>query len=395
MSVEWFDLALRLHANQIRRPVNRLGYTLFRPSLAALAVHARSHGDTVALTVASAIGRETSARGRDALALLAANGATVTATAPPMLLVEDHDTVPLLDSLGRAFAHDNDPAIRHAAALCGWWSERNDFPGTSALVNLLTASRTRYVLGTAPEAEQRASIWRQWFGLPVSGTVGMLDWAAKTGGPHLLPLLDDVHLDDAKSLEYLRKAVLNGYDWTRSDSPRRAALGLKARNDYADVWAAALLTDPLWRQRSIFSGHVATATVSGSGQLHGRARTAVLDCDRIDSRLRAGTAITGWSGALDTMPPERDRFFGEVRLARMDHGRRVLELGGFRNGRVPTTGARVVVLPDAPSPQMLARGRSRYSKLYGRDPWVTRSVTPQPRRRDVPLDVIVAGADDD
>lgn len=52
--------------------------------------------------------------------------------------------------------------------------------------------------------------------------------------------------------------------------------------------------------------------------------------------------------------------------------------------------------PAPPNPFSQRNGRARYRRLYGaRRSWLTTGRTPVPSRRDVPLEVLVAGAEDD
>ncbi|MBF6333510.1 hypothetical protein [Nocardia transvalensis] len=396
MTVEWFDLAQRIHAAQTRQPVQRLAYALFRPPASAVAVRATMPGGKPALTVASSPGGQAQAAGRDALVLLAGNGAAITASTPPTLLLDDPRTLGILKALARQHATDPDTDVADAAALCGWWAERADHPGTSAVIDLLATSRTRYLLGTAPAAERQAAAWREWFGITDDTCAGMHTWVAKTAGPQILPPLDAIHNDDVRSLHRARDRFRSGRDWTRPDSPLQAAVGLRSRCDSTDLWEAALLTDPLWRQRAVHSGHVMTAIITATAATAARPGTTVLRCDRIDSRLRAGASVIGWNGPLDTMPADREQFTAELRDTRMEHGHRVLELAGFRfrNGRAPESDMRVCVLPAPPQPKVQAVTRGRYFDLYECRPWITGTDSPTPQRRAVPLDILVAAAEE-
>ena len=163
MSVEWFDLAQRLYAAETGRPVARLAHTTFTPSASALAVRASARGGSVSVSAAAFGGGEETACDEAGLALLARLGGTLAADAPAMLLTDDGGTIPALVGLARAHAHHSDPNISGSAAMVGWWADRADHPGTSAVVNLPAASSARYVLGVVPEAQRSARVWRTWF----------------------------------------------------------------------------------------------------------------------------------------------------------------------------------------------------------------------------------------
>lgn len=389
MTVEWFDLGQRLYADRLARPVPKLAYRVFAPPIAALAVRARQTNEGTTIAVAPSGGKEQCARDRDGLVLLASLGAVISADHPPVLLIDDGRTLPALESLARRHAAA-DRAVAEAAALCGWWAERAEHPGTSAVIDLPSAARASWVLGTAPSAELAAGVWRDWLGISDDSCAGMHEWAAKFPGGQLLPLLDEIHDDDHYSLGFARRYASQGGDWSRPDSPTRAALGLRSRCDSADLWNAALLADPLWRQRARYTGEVATGMVHSSNA-QGRSRAMTVVCDRPGVRLRPGAAIIGWAGPIETMPPSRARFSGEIVSTAMQNGRLILAVGSIRTAAsVPSSGTHVCLLPAPPVPATLGRARKLYAGHYKHRRW-----TPTPRRRDVPLDVIVAGAEDD
>ncbi|BAH55600.1 MULTISPECIES: hypothetical protein [Rhodococcus] len=396
MSVEWFDLAQRLYAAETRSPVARLTHTTFAASTAALAVRAVARGGSVTVSVAGFEGREERARDVDALGLLAAHGGTIVGRCDPApLLTDDTGTLPALVTLARAHAHHPDPQVAGAAAMVAWWADRADHPGTSAVVNLVAASSARYVLGTTPEAERSATTWRQWLRICDDGVSGLHEWAAKISGGPLLPLLEPIHEDDRYSWDRALSAATAGHDWSRPDNTASAAMGLRTRCDAAELKSAALLDDPLWRQRAVHTGHVAVGVASVTPPPKGsRRRNASLSvtCDRLDSRLRVGSEVTGWMGTPADKPFER--FFVEVTSAQVVEGKLVLGLGSV-GAHAPAPGARVCLMPGPPSPQTMRAGRGRYWRLYrARRSWLSTGQTPVAARREVPLDVLIAGAED-
>lgn len=110
------------------------------------------------------------------------------------------------------------------------------------------------------------------------------------------------------------------------------------------------------------------------------------------AELRTGNPVTGWAGhPQDTTT---DRFRSTVRGSEVVSGRLVLTLS-WSAGSPPDSGP-VTLHPAPPSPFSQRNGRARYRRLYGaRRSWLTTGRTPVASRRDVPLEVLVAGAEDD
>ncbi|MDP1346203.1 hypothetical protein, partial [Klebsiella pneumoniae] len=97
---------------------------------------------------------------------------------------DDSGTIPALVGLARTHAHHSYPNISGSAAMLGWWADRADHPGTTAVVNLPAASSARYVLGVVPEAQRSARVWRTWFQITDESVAGMHEWARAVGsGP--------------------------------------------------------------------------------------------------------------------------------------------------------------------------------------------------------------------
>ncbi|GAB4590108.1 hypothetical protein [Nocardia sp. IFM 10818] len=392
-SVELFDLAQRLYAERSHRPVRRLAYSVFTARPTTLAIRARLRKGRVEVTVAAVDGSAERATDRDALALLAAHGATITAPAFTTLLTDDTATVAVLELLARRHAKDADETVRAAAALCGWWDERADHPGTAAVVQLVTASRATLMLGTAPAADANPAAWRRWLGVADPGCPGLHAWAGLLSTAPLLPRLEATHHDDQRSYDRARALAEAGGDWTRPDTPLSAALGLRSRCDAADIWEAALLDDPLWRQRAVFSGHVVSGTVESVGTPGARSVLTVT-CDRIESRLREGSSVEGWTGALDSVPDRR--FHAEVRATSIaPTGQLVLELTGVGGKASPAIGDHVCLIPEPPNVHQQGAGRSTLFRRYNRRSWLsTGQAPPPPSRREVPLALLIAAADD-
>jgi len=387
VSVEWFDLAQRLHAAHTGHPVARLIHSPVPMLDDPIAVRASvSRGVTTVTAATDVDGAPRTAHGRDALALLDELGVSMTRETHPSLVTDDHTTLPALLALARSVPGDG--PLSEPAAAVAWWADRADFPGGAAVVNVVDGCRRRFLTGTAPDEEHHASTWRQWLGIRDDATSGLLGTLAVLTAGQPLPLLTTLAGDDAYSWERAQTEHADGWDWRRPDTTGRAATGLRGRCDAADLHAAAFLGDPLYRARAVHTGHVVTGDATVVPQSH----LLTVTCPRLDARLRTGNLVTGWSGhPQDTTT---DRFSSTVRGSEVVAGRLVLTLA-WVPGHTPPPGP-VTLHPAPPSPYSQRNGRARYRRLYGaRRSWLTTGRTPVPHRRDVPLEVLVAGAEAD
>lgn len=385
MTVEWYDLAQRLAAAETGRAVARLDGSAVWPSARSMAVRAAVRGDVVMVTACADDGRPQTATGPDALAMLGGMGVRVSGDRHT-LLTDDAATLPALVRL--AYGVRGDGIGADVAAHIGWWADRADFPGTSAVLPLVSACQTRWVTGEAPDAERTAATWRHWLGVRDESVAGLFALAEHVRAGRVLPMLETIADDDAWSWSDACRQHADGWDWRTPDTISRAASGLRSRCDTADLWAAALLDDPLYRRRAVHTGHV----VKGTARIPAHTRNRVeLTCDRMDARLRAGAAVVGWMDGA----PTGGRFTGSVTSTGVNGGRLLLSLTVPESTR-PADGTRLTVLPAPPDPHMTRRGRAKYRALYStRSSWLTTGRTPIPQRRDVPLDVLLAGASDD
>jgi hypothetical protein len=76
-------------------------------------------------------------------------------------------------SLARSASRDGQHA--DTAAHIAWWADREDFPGTSGHIALLTACPARWITGTTPTGETTAATWRRWFATDGDDTATLLD----------------------------------------------------------------------------------------------------------------------------------------------------------------------------------------------------------------------------
>lgn len=385
MTVEWYDLAQRLAAVEAGRPVARLAGSAVWPTSRSVAVRAAVRGDQVLVSACGPDRAVQSATGAEALAMLGGLGVRVSGERHT-LLTDDAATLPALVRL--AYSVRGDGMASDVAAHIGWWADRADFPGTSAVLPLVTACQTRWVTGAAPDAERHAATWRQWLGVRDESVAGLFDLAAQVREGRVLPMLETIADDDAWAWSDACRQHADGWDWRTPDTISRAASGLRSRCDTADLWAAALLDDPIYRRRAVHTGHV----VKGRARIPAHSRNRVeLTCDRMDARLRAGSAVVGWMDGA----PTGGRFSGSVTSTGVNGGRLLLSLMVTESSR-PVDGSRVTVMPAPPNPHQTRRGRAKYRALYStRSSWLTTGRTPTPQRRDVPLDVLLAGAADE
>ena len=400
MSAALFDLALRVAARDAGTAVPRLLGNPAPMREVAVAVAARRTGPVVHVQAVGPDGRTHSGTGADGLLALARAAGSVGgdlgggATA----LVDTPATLRALVGLARSHA---DPArcgcveVAAGSALAGWWAERAAHPGTSAVTDVLGTSRARFMLGVAAGADH-AGAWRAALSVP-AGVGGLHVWhRAVTGGP-VLAGLDAVREDDDWQLQAAQEAVSEQRSWDRPETLHLAAARLASRCDAADLYAAALLTDPLWRARGVHTGFVCHGEViTGAGAQGNR---VTVRAARLDTRLKTGTAVTGWAGApMAAMPDTENRFTGEVFATAVgEDGALTVTIGGLgKRGYRPAAGESVTVIAAPPSVSTIRSRRAAVSRLYRRRfSWLSQGATPTASRRPVPLAVMIAAADDD
>lgn len=383
-NVEWFDLGQRLAAEDSGAPVRRLLHAPVPALIDPIAIRARRVQDSITVTTATGIGDLQTASGSEALDLLHSLDVRITADTWRTLVTDDHATLPLLLKLARSAGKDGAHAA--TAAHIAWWADRQDFPGTSAHVPLLTACPARWITGSTPHAETQAATWRRWMSVEGDEAATMLPILHRLTAEASLPGLDDIRTDDGFSWQFAHTDHADGRDWRTPDTVGRAATGLRARCDVAELYAAALLADPLFRRRAVHTGHVVTGCVSVDGT-DSRGRTMRITCDRLDARLRAGDAVIGWAGEPDS--EIRARWSGTITSATVADGNLVFDLTVVAAQR-PVHGASVSVVSAPPNAKAMANGRKRYRSLYGNREWLTTGRRPTFARRDVPLDVLFA-----
>jgi hypothetical protein len=394
VSVALFDLGQRLRAAELRRPVARSAFAPVLPPLQPVAVMVIGAGDRALVRAADA-SRQIARSGHDALSALAELEVAV-GPEPRTLVVPDRDTLSRLLEVGRV----SDPASADGgpAPVIGWWGQRADHPGSGAVMNVTVACSARWVLGVAPPDERQLAVWRHWLGVSDSGPRGLLELAAAVSAGNILPGLEAFAEDDRASWDSFAARLgdpNSRWDWRRQDSRREAALGLATRCDAAELYDSLRLGDSLVATRESFAGTVVSGTVTG---LPSRSVVEVT-LDRLACRLREQTAVEGFSGYPRDLPPaaaSAPLLRGRVAATRVTPGERlVLTIAdaAVRSG-APRIGQRITLRPRSVDPRQQRSGRQELHRRYAaRRSWLSGGSPPAPRRRDVPLDVVVAAAD--
>jgi len=385
VSATLFDLGMRLRAAHEQRPVARTHHSLALPPNGALAVMtAREAGE---LTVSASDGeREASHAGEDALEALDEFEVSVDG-AHRTLVVADHGT--LRDLLSLALRAPERPC----APVIAWWDQRADHPGSGAVHMCIAAARARFALGTSPEAERDLGTWLRWFGIDDAGPSALLQLARATAVGPVLPGLLDCAGADSRSWDAFAKRLRKGQDWRRPDSRTDAALGLATRSDAAELFDSLLLGDPLAAVAASFAGSVVCGTVTSATK--GR---FTVRADRPVSRLRPGARVAGWEGeACDVQDSETRLRDGEIEAAAMgtDAALDIAVRDAVFRPSPLGVGDRVSLRARPVDPFQQQRARRNLSQRYRTaGNWLAGRGTPTPRRGNVPLDVVLAAADE-
>lgn len=383
MSLAQFTLGARLRAADSGRAVEVALYAPAIPPLGGIAVTVDSDGERVYITATD--GDVTHAGSdRAGLDALAALGATMTDPRRPLIVGTGRDLA-ILTALARAYP-DAD-----ASPVIGWWDERADFPGSDAVHIATDAARRRWALGVHPDRELEPATWAQWLGIESTGPHLLLDLARLTASGHTLPGLLDASVLDTASWQRYVKRIGAGRPWWARDSRQDAALGLIARSHAVEWFDSIRLDDPLVALAASHDGTVVPGTV-----LTRTEDTAVIAADRPLSRLRVDTKITGWLGE-PIHAGRTDALSGSIATANIDtNARLTITIEGIpKRSKAGQPGERVTLRPRRVDPHMQANARSLAALGYRRgNNWIAGRGKPVTRRGNVPLDVIVAAADD-
>ncbi|AYE99518.1 hypothetical protein C0J29_31620 (plasmid) [Mycobacterium paragordonae] len=401
MSGVLFDLGLRVRARQWGAPVPRLLHNPSPSRLVRVAVAARLRGRGTrvwAMGPDALVHSGTGAAGLAALAR-AAGCADGDLRGGATALVDNAGTLRVLAALAAAHADPSrcaDLATAAGSSLAGWWAERSAHPGTSAVTDLLVSSRQQMVLGVRP-GEDTAGLWRQALGVCDDGLGGFGAWWSVLASAPTLPGLELQVADDDWLLGVHQDALRQRRSWDMGESLSLAAARLRTRCDATELYEAALLGDPMWRARGVHTGHVCHGVVVTGAKDGTGAGPVMVASQRLDTRLKPGSAVWGWPGDPITERPPADAVFaGEVAATAVVDGELRISIGGLRrSGYRPAAGETVTVLGAPPNPATIRSGRVVRSRLYKRRfSWLSQGHKPVASRRDVPLAVLIAAADE-
>jgi hypothetical protein len=328
------------------------------------------------------------------MALSALTDLDVTPGADPRtLVVADRDALARLLEL--AYATDPTSANTGVAAVVNWWAQRADHPGTGAVLDLVTACSARWTLGVPPDHEREIAVWRQWLGAGDRGPRGLLDLARRVAREPTLPGLTALAEEDRASWDLFSARLADAkssWNWRRRDSRREAALGLASRCDATELYSSLRLGDPLVATRESFAGSVVCGVVSAVS-----ARVVEVTADQLACRLREQAAIEGYPGRPMDLPPALTPspvVRGNVAATRVDGTGRLVITIDSSTVRPTNVGQRLTLRPRSVDPRQQRGGRQELHRRYAaRRSWLSGGAAPTPRRREVPLDVVVAAAE--
>jgi hypothetical protein len=393
MSVALFDLAQRMRAATLGRPVLRCAFAPVLPPANPIAVTVSGTGEGAQVRATDGA-RLTSAYGPTALQALVDLGVGLSPE-PRTLVVSNRAALACLLELARAT--DRDAPTAAAAAAVGWWEQRAAHPGTGAVLQVTSACAARWALGAPPADDRDQAVWRRWLGVADPGPGGLLELADRVASGRPLPGLDACAEQDRASWTYFVGRIADAskpWDWRTRDNRREAALGLATRCDAAELYESLRLGDPLIATREAFGGTVVSGlitSVPAQGEIE-------VTLDRLACRLREDTDVDGYPGRPDQVPTNLGRpwFHGRVVAARVRaDGQLVLGLRDVvvRSGP-PRRGQRLTLRPRAVDPRRQRSNRQELHRRYAaRRSWLSGGAPPAPRRRDVPLDVVIAAAE--
>lgn len=394
MTVEYYDLGQRLRAAATGTPTPRMLYApCLRPTSPVAVTVARGRRGAITVEAVTADGAAT-ASGSTALDALARVGVT-TATMPRTLIVADRHT---LTTLARAARANSSPATVDAAAIIAWWEQRAEHPGSGAVLPLVSACRERWALGTDPRAEREIGAWLSWLRVQGHDGAALLHLADVVSSGPPLPGLDVAREADARSWDYFGERLVRGYNWRRTDTRTEAALGLATRSDATELYSSLRMRDPLAAVREQFAGNLVTGTVLACA---GRGPARIASTQPL-CRLRPDTDVQGWRGTAVQVPSaaqdDHPRLTGHLSSVTTNADQSIdltIDDVTVRHGQI-VPGDVVTLRTAAVNPNQQSRGRHNLRARYtSASNWLSSGADPVVRRREVPLDVAIAAADDD
>ena len=327
----------------------------------------------------------------DVLEVLANLGATTERQTHRTLVVDRPTTLADLATLART---PRTPIP--VAATLDWWTQRADHPGSGATRVLSRDLALRWTLALAPDTRPSLRDWNSALGTnglggDASTALIALHLATHLAAGHTLPGLLDSYTEDSRSWAWNRKSA--GNRWRPYDTRRDAALGLLTRSHATEHYASLRLGDPVIADAQTRTGTVVETTIVAVDEKH---HTVQLTAARPLIRHRVGTRLQAWSGNARTPQHEAPALVGTLTdLHVTATGTLDLTLGEVvKPGRF-TAGDELTLRPRQTDPFQQGSYRSMYHQHFGAGRnWLARTAAPTASRRPVPLDIIVAAADD-
>ena len=384
MSLALYTLGARLRAAHTGTPTPAAAYSPAIPPLSAIAVTVDTDGDHTYLTATDGE-RTLSGTDRHGLDVLAQLGATMTDPRRTLIVGTGQD-MRVLTALARTYPNTD------ASPVIGWWDERIDFPGTDAVHVVTENAARRWVLGVHPDLDNDPATWARWLGVHSTGAAMLYDLARLTTTGPLLPGLLHASVLDTASWDRYGARLKAGRRWWAKDTRTDAALGLISRSHSAEWYDSLRLDDPRVAVAASHDGTIVPGVIVGCDPFR-----VTVAADRPLSRLRVDAKVTAWHGE-PINAGGADCLTGVVDEATIDTASRLtIALTGVpvKARKALSIGDRITLRPSRVDPNMQTTARRLASSGYRRGTnWIAGRGTPISRRGDVPLDVIVAAADD-
>lgn len=113
--------------------------------------------------------------------------------------------------------------------------------------------------------------------------------------------------------------------------------------------------------------------------------------------MRPGSDLTGWYGQPSEVATAAHRLTrGTLDTATITAGGTltITVTDTISRPHAPTAGQPITLVARPADPNQQSRGRSNTAARYSRrENWIANGTAPEPRRRDVPLDVVIAAAE--
>lgn len=380
---------LRARAGARARLVPR---TRYAPALAPRRPLVIAYEDTSVSFIVGDDDSEQAAPVADLLDLLTGLGVNFETEDYRTLLIADQVTAQALRAIAAACRKHHE-----AGLMLDWWMQRLDHPGTGAAYVVPDLLRRRYVTGAGVEEEalwQTWAAWATWTQTPTTPVVvALLNLARLGAGGTTLPGLDSFRDDDVYAYTQARLKRRP----SRSASPKESATTLLTCSQATERLESLLMEDPMLAERYARTGHLISGTVT-TLTLNGKSATDLeVHVNGLLSRFRVGDEVELWNGGPSAAPANGITLQrGVIAEARIDpHGLHVRV-----NSLIPRTtrqcGDTLTVRPRHVDPMQQRTLIGHYNRrLFHADNTLMRRDAPAPTRRTVPLDVILAAADDE